>query len=182
MAETAEVPKGANTNLDAASQDGAKVKDDAVGRFSSLDYQNDARQSFRLTHELQKVREELKSGVKPADFEDLLQCLANEDFWALARSCLPILRGDSDIDDLESTPEAEVCVASIKEVAKGFIPEFRRRQEARWRAMGVDVEELNRSSAAREEDRRSRRIAQNMKPQSAVDAVSDVGNRAMMEE
>ncbi|KAK5716548.1 hypothetical protein LTR15_009439 [Elasticomyces elasticus] len=102
----------ANTNLNAASQDGTKVKDVAVGRFGSLDYQNDARQSFRLTRELQKVREELKSGVKPADFEDLLQCLANEDFWALARSCLPILRGDSGIDDLESTPEATACVAS----------------------------------------------------------------------
>ncbi|KAK5700111.1 hypothetical protein LTR97_006246 [Elasticomyces elasticus] len=178
MAEITGVPKEANTNLDAASQDGTKVKDDAVGHFSSLDYQNDAQQSFRLTHELQKVREELKSGVKPADFEDLLQCLANKDFWALARSYLPILRGDSNIDDLESTPEATACVASIKEAAKGFIPEFRRRQEARWRAMVVYVEELNRSSAAREEDRRLRRIAQDMKRQSAVDAVSDVGSRA----
>ncbi|KAK3642074.1 hypothetical protein LTR56_010945 [Elasticomyces elasticus] len=174
MADSTEVPTKGTISSNAASDDGAEVKDQPMGRFSSIDYQNDVRQAGLLCHEFRKVREDLKNGLKPAGFEDLLQCLADEEFWMMAQGCLPILRGGSDTEDLESTTESAACVADMQDAAKEFIPEFRRRREARWRAMGVNVEELNRSVAASEEDRRSRRVVKTKKPEILIKAIKSV--------
>ncbi|KAK5743779.1 Ubiquitin carboxyl-terminal hydrolase 38 [Elasticomyces elasticus] len=90
-------------------------------RFSSIDFRGEAsgRETARLCHELRLVQEDLEIGSAPDGFDDLVVCLLEEDFYDIAKTVIPILRGDADPDLAE---QAAAFVGAMKEASSSFIP------------------------------------------------------------